>query len=465
MLTKEILCEVLQTALTQGGDFAEIFEEKKFTSGYRMLNGVVEDSGNSLRYGVGIRVYQDIHSVYAYTNDVSKENLLKTAASLSASLKKEGMAKKIILKEVQYENQHLIEKYPSRYDASYKIDLMKRANDAALAYDACIKKVLTSYQDEEQHVIIANSEGRYIKDTRIRTRMAVNAIAEDGELVQNGTKSPGAALGLEFYEQTKPEEIGKEAARIAKVMLHAADCPSGVMDVVIDHGFGGVIFHEACGHALEAASVAKNQSVFANKIGEKIASEVVTAIDDGTIPNAWGSSNIDDEGSFTTRNILIENGILKNYMVDTLNGRRMKCKTTGCSRRESYKYEPVSRMTNTFLANGTSTLAELIAATKYGLYAKNLGGGSVDPSTGDYNFAVLEGYLIEDGCITKPLKGATLIGNGAKTLLDIDMVANNLERAQGMCGASSGSIPTDVGQPAIRVRNMLVGGKDGGKKA
>lgn len=464
MLTKEILSEVLQEALKFGGDFAEIFEERKFSSGYGMLNGVIEDSGNSLRYGVGIRIYQGVRSVYGYTNDVSKENLLNTARTLSASIGGDGKKEPILLQEVQYENQHPIQKYPSQFDAAYKIALMKRANDAAFAYDSCIHEVITNYKDEEQHIAVANSDGRYLRDIRIRTRMAVNAIAEDGELVQNGTKAPGASLGLEFYEKMQPEEIGKEAARIAKVMLHAADCPSGVMDVIIDHGFGGVIFHEACGHALEAAAVAKNQSVFAHKLGEKIASDVVTAIDDGTIPNAWGSSNIDDEGNFTTRNVLIENGILKNYMVDTLNGRRMKCASTGCSRRESYKYEPVSRMTNTFLANGKSTFDELIAATEYGLYAKNLGGGSVDPSTGDYNFAVLEGYLIEHGKITKPLKGATLIGNGAKTLLDIDMVADNLERAQGMCGASSGSIPTDVGQPAIRVRNMLVGGKEGGNQ-
>lgn len=464
MLTKEILSEVLQEALRFGGDFAEIFEERKFISGYGMLNGVVEDSGNMLRYGVGIRVYQGVHSVYAYTNDASKENLLETAGTLSASIGGKKQKKVVELEEIIYENVHKIEKYPSQYDAAYKIAIMQRANDAAFAYDACIEKVITSYKDEEQQIVIANSEGRYISDTRIRTRMAVNAIARDGELVQNGTKAPGAALGLEFYEQCKPEDIGTEAARIAKVMLHAQDCPSGIMDVVIDHGFGGVIFHEACGHALEAAAVAKHQSIFANKLGEKIASEVVTAIDDGTIPNAWGSSNIDDEGNFTTRNVLIENGILKHYMVDTLNARRMQSQITGCARRESYKYEPVSRMTNTFLVNGTSSFEELIKATKYGLYAKNLGGGSVDPSTGDYNFAVLEGYLIENGNITKPLKGATLIGNGAKTLLDIDMVANNLKRAQGMCGASSGSIPTDVGQPTIRVRNMLVGGKDGGMK-
>lgn len=463
MLEKQQLSELLEQAIQGGGDFAEIFEERKMTSAYSMLNGIVEDSTKNLRYGIGIRIYDGLSSVYAYTNQISMENLKKTIDALCDSIGKRKEPVSIVLEEVLYENAHPIQKIPSKASSQEKIALMRRANDAAFAYDPCIKKVITTYQDEEQHVAISNSDGKYIQDVRVRTRMAVNAIAEDGTLVQNGRQAPGAAKGLEFYDEVQPEEIGKEAARIAKVMLHAQDCPSGVMDVVIDNGFGGVIFHEACGHALEASSVAKNQSVFAHKIGEKIASDVVTAIDDGTIPNAWGSANIDDEGNFTKRNVLIEHGVLKSYLVDTLNGRRMQAPSTSSSRRESYRYEPTSRMSNTFIANGEHTLEELIQATEYGLYAKNLGGGSVDPSTGDYNFAVLEGYLIEHGKITKPCKGATLIGNGAKTLLDIDMVANNLKRAQGMCGASSGSIPTDVGQPAIRVRNMIVGGNEGGE--
>lgn len=463
MFTKKEIEKILNEAMRHGGDFAEVFEERKYSSSYSMLNGVVEDSRIRLRYGIGVRIYQNLQSVYAYCNDTQLERVLEMTRTLAMSLLGDEIHACEALTEVTYENQHPIKKLPSKVDAQTKIALMKEGNDAAFAYDACIDKVMTSYLDEEQHVVIANSTGRYIKDTRVRTRLAVNAIAKDGELVQNGHKAPGASAGLEFYEEMTPLMIGTEAARIAKVMLHAQDCPSKVMDVVIDHGFGGVIFHEACGHALEAAAVAKNQSVFANKLNQKIASDVVTAIDDGTIPNAWGSANIDDEGNFTKRNVLIEHGILKSYLMDSLNARRMESTISGSARRESYQYEPVSRMSNTFIANGTSTLEELIQATSYGLYAKNLGGGSVDPSTGDFNFAVLEGYLIEDGKITKPCKGATLIGNGAKTLLDIDMVANNLKREQGMCGASSGAIPTDVGQPAIRVRNMIVGGSEGGE--
>ena len=276
--------------------------------------------------------------------------------------------------------------------------------------------------------------------------------------MQSGFEGPGASMGLEFYDTTQPEDIAKEAARIALVMLEAKDCPSGKMPVVIDNGFGGVIFHEACGHALEASAVSKDQSVFTNKLNTKIASDCVTAIDDGTIPNAWGSQNVDDEGNPQQKRVLIKDGELTSYMIDTLNGRRMNMASTGSSRRQSYKYEPTSRMSNTYIAAGKDKFEDLFKGIKKGLYAKKMGGGSVNPQTGEFNFAVNEGYMIIDGKITYPVKGASLIGNGAEILMNIDKVSDNLKRAQGMCGASSGNIPTDVGQPAIRVSSITVGG-------
>lgn len=462
MLEKKRLEKVLQEALATGGDFAELFEETNHSTRYAMLNGVVENANSGIRYGVGLRIYHELESVYAYTNDTSEEHLLKMARDLAGAVKGEQNISVKPLQEITYENKHVIQKKPSSTSAEDKIALMKLANDAALAYDEVIKKVMVNYQDDEQHVAISNSDGKYIQDVRIRTRLSVNAMAEDGKLVETGSCTPGGHMGMEFYELHDPVEIGKEAARIAKTMLYADDCPSGVMPVIIDNGFGGVIFHEACGHSLEAAAVAKDQSVFCGKLGKQIASECVTAIDDGTIPNAWGSANIDDEGNFCRRNVLIEHGILKSYLVDTLNGRRMKSESTSSSRRESYKYETVSRMTNTFIAPGTDELDDMIKETSYGLYAKTMAGGSVDPSTGDFNFAVREAYLIKDGKLEKPVKGATLIGNGADTLMKIDRVGKHMTCAQGMCGASSGSIPTDVGQPAIRVSSMIVGGKEGG---
>ena len=459
MLEKKQLEKILHVCLQTGGDFAEIFEERKTTNGYSLLNGKVDNANSGIVYGVGIRIYHNTESVYAYSNDTSLDNLLKMAKDLSGSIHDEVKEINIDLKEVIYENRHPILIDPTTVSIDKKIEVARKAANAAMNVDEVIQKVIVNYSDEKQEVAISNSNGKYIQDTRIRTRLSIQAIAMLDGKMETGFYGPGASKGFEFYDEIDVEEAGRKAANIAKTLIYADECPSGTMPVIIDNGFGGVIFHEACGHALEASSVAKNQSVFANKIGQKIASDKVSAVDDGTIVNAWGSANIDDEGNFTKRNVLIENGILKGYMIDTLNGRRMNMPSTSSSRRQSYKYETTSRMTNTFILEGNDTLEDMIATTEYGLYCKSMSGGSVDPSTGDFNFAVQEGYLIENGKIIKPVKGASLIGNGAETLLKIDAVASNLSRAQGMCGSSSGSIPTDVGQPAIRVSSMIVGGR------
>jgi TldD protein len=295
--------------------------------------------------------------------------------------------------------------------------------------------------------------------------MYINAIAGKDGMMQTGGEGPGSGKGYEYFlEDIHIEDYAISAAKVAKTMLLADECPGGVMPVVIDNRFGGVIFHEACGHSLEATSVAKNASVFSGKLGERIASPIVTAIDDGTIENGWGSANFDDEGYPQQRRVLIDKGILTSYMIDFLNARRMKQQPTGSSRRESYKYAPTSRMSNTYIDKGESTLAEIIANTPYGLYAKKMGGGSVNPGSGDFNFAVSEGYMIRDGKIAEAVRGASLVGNGSEILHKIDMVADNLDRDRGMCGSVSGSIPADVGQPALRVSSITVGGKKGGAK-
>jgi len=460
MLKIELCEKVLNEALSKGGDFAEIFEEDKYHSSITNSNGKIDriNSGNS--YGIGIRVYNGLNSIYATTNDNSQENLMKLASDLAASINKERKIE-VKLQEIKYETKHPIIKSPRDFDLNYKLNFVNEAYDAAINYDDLIKKCVVTYLDEDQNVLIANSLGKYIEDHRVHVRLAIRPIAELDGKMQDGFYGPGAMMGLEFFDNLDIKEAAEKASSIAKTMLLADECPSGVMDVVINNGFGGVIFHEACGHPLEASAVSKNQSVFANKEGQQIASTLVSAVDDGTIPNAWGSSNIDDEGNFNQKRLLIKDGILNSYLVDQLNGKRMGLESNGAGRRQNYGYEPTSRMSNTYICNGESTFEEIIENTKFGLFAKNLGGGSVNPTTGDYNFAVIEGYLIEDGKITKPVRGASLVGNGAKTLLQIDMVGNNLKRAQGMCGAASGSIQTDVGQPTIRVKNMAVGGKGG----
>ena len=283
--------------------------------------------------------------------------------------------------------------------------------------------------------------------------------SKDGDS-QSGHSAPGAMMGYElFSDRVDVEAEARNAARMATTMLHADPCPAGVMPVVIDGGFGGVIFHEACGHSLEAQAVAFGNSEFAGKLGQRIASPIVTAVDDGTLPGEWGSLNIDDEGTPTTRLVLIQDGVLINYMVDRLNGRRMNMAPTGSSRRQDYTFAPTSRMRNTYIAAGSDDEAEIIATCGDGLYAKSMGGGSVNPVTGEFNFAVAEGWLIKDGKVDRPVRGATLIGKGAEVLKKIDRVGGKMWMAQGMCGASSGSIPTNVGQPMIRVTDMTVGGR------
>lgn len=461
MLTKECASKLLEIAVSTGGDFAEIFFEKKFSSNYECLNGKLEKANSGETTGCGIRIYQGLKSVHSYTNKLDEESLVKTVEELSKAIQGEKCIEVEPLKEETIANAHPILRPLKEVAAEEKIALLKRVSKVMDEYDECIRTVKALYLDEVQDVTIYNTKGRMVSDHRERTRLFMMPVAQEGDLRQDASQGPGAHQGFEFYDTIDVEGLAKQACASAIAMLHAKDCPSGEMTVVIDNGFGGVIFHEACGHSLEATSVAKGNSVFCGKLGQKIASDCVTAIDDGTITNAWGSANIDDEGNPCRKNVLIENGILKSYMVDTLNARRMNCEPTGNSRRQSYHYEPTSRMTNTYIANGKNTFEELIKATKKGLYAKQLGGGSVNPATGDFNFSCREAYLITDGKIGEPVKGATLIGNGADTLMKIDMVSNNLARAQGMCGSSSGSIPVDVGQPAIRVSSMTVGGKGG----
>lgn len=459
MISNSLIENTINAALSTGGDFAEIFMERTKKSNISMINGRVEKALSGIDYGVGIRIFNGNNAIYTYTNNTTEENLIKTAKEAASSIKNTTLQRCSNLINQNNESLHKIKVMPEDIAKREKVDIMRSASDEAFKYHTSISQTRSSYMDTNQEVLIANSEGVLVEDRRVRTRFAIEAIAANETEKQSGYFNPGGQVGFELFEAIDVKDIAREAARIAVTMLNAALCPSKKMPVVIDNGFGGVIFHEACGHSLEATSVAKNASVFAGRFGEKIANEVVTAIDDGTIPNGWGSSNFDDEGTPCQKNILIENGILKSYLIDKLNGRRMGMGSTGSGRRESYRYAPTSRMSNTYIASGKSSTKEIIESVDFGLYAKQMGGGSVDPATGVFNFAVLEGYIIRNGKICEPVRGATLIGKGSDVLMKIDMVSNNLERAQGMCGSISGSIPTDVGQPMIRVSEMVVGGR------
>ena len=462
MITKANAKKILDITLSSGADFGELFFEDTIKSSLKLKNGVVSKVNSGNVYGCGIRILKKDKCVYGYTNDISMKSLAKLATTLKDSFfgSKEYEVKP--LKLVKSSNKHLPKIPYEKVSQEELLSLLKKAYTAAKEYDEKISKVDVGFSYDNKKITIFNSDGKIVKDQHTRGRMSIIVIAsKDGEM-QMMHSGPGAQKGFEYFkDEIDVVAIAKQTAKSAITMLLADECPAKVMPVIIDNGFGGVIFHEACGHPLEASAVSKNLSPFANKIGQKVASEVVSAIDDGTIEGGWGSGNFDDEGNKTTRNVLIKDGILQNYLIDNFNGRAMNRDGNGACRRESYKYQPTSRMSNTFIDNGKSTFDEIISSTKYGLYAKSLGGGSVNPTTGDFNFAVNEGYIVENGKIAYPVKGATLIGNGADVLLKIDMVGNNLERAQGICGAASGSIPADVGQPTIRVSSMTVGGRGG----
>lgn len=461
IIANDIAMQVLKEALKTGGDFAEIYAEDKKSTSLSMADNALENAVSGRSHGIGIRVFKGKNSVYVYTNDSSINGLLGCAGQAAAAIEgNKSLNLDIVLKHNVVETAHPILVPPHSVELSQKVDVVKRAYATASGYNSLIKQTAVRYADSTTNVQIINSEGLNVEDERVLTRLAISAVASDGTENQTGYESPGAKMGFEFYrDKIDVEAYAKEAGRTAITMLGATPCPAGKMPVAIENGFGGVIFHEACGHSLEATSVAKGQSVFCGKIGEKIASDILTAVDDATIENAWGSSNIDDEGSPGQKNVLIENGILKSYLVDKLNGRRMDAKTTGSGRRQNYAFAPTSRMSNTYIAPGKNTKDEIISSIDDGLYCAKMGGGSVNPITGEFNFVVSEGYMIKGGKIANPVRGASLIGKGHEVLHDIDMVGDNLDHAQGMCGSISGSVPTNVGQPIVRVSQILVGGK------
>ena len=391
--------------------------------------------------------------------DTSEAGLLACAQKAADAQGEGTAAMDIVLKERIFGDIHPVKLVPQSCTNAEKIAILKEGYFAAREHDSCIVQATGNLLDVDHNILIANTEGIYAQDRQIRTRMAISAVADKGLGTQTGSCSPGRRMGLEIFDTIDPKQVGIKAAKQAVTMAGAGYCPAGVMPVAIENGFGGVIFHEACGHGLEASSVAYGQSIFAGKLGQQIANEKVTAIDDGTIPNAWGSINIDDEGTPGRKNVLIEKGVLKSYMNDKFNGRRMGKASTGNARRQSYSYTPTSRMTNTYIAPGEDKNEDIIASIEYGLYAASMGGGSVNPTTGEFNFAVNEGYIIRDGKICEPVRGASLVGKGSQIIQNIDMVGTDMDQAQGMCGSSSGSVPTNVGQPLIRVSTITVGGR------
>lgn len=459
MIAREVCRRVLQKAVSTGADYAEIFAENTVNHTIGMIADKVDSIRDATIAGAAVRVYKGLRSVMATTVDTSEAGLIRCAEKAAEALGQGKAEIEVVLRERLYGDIHPIRIVPMTAGNAAKVDILKEAYFAAREYSDAIKQVDGTFLDVDHNILIANTEGIYAQDRQIRTRLIMTAIAEKNGETQTGACRPGRRMGLEMFETVSPKETGIHAARQAVTMAGAGYCPAGVMPVAIDNGFGGVIFHEACGHSLEATSVAYGRSQFSGKLGQTVANPKVTAIDDGTIPNAWGSINFDDEGTPSRKNVLIENGVLKTYMIDKFNGRRMGMAPTGNARRESYAFTTTSRMTNTYIAPGDDKNEDIIGSIEYGLYAKEMGGGSVNPVTGEFNFAVNEGYLIRNGKVCEPVRGASLVGKGSEVIKNIDMVGSELDMGQGMCGSSSGSIPTNVGQAMIRVSSITVGGR------
>lgn len=459
LISQEDALRVLDAASASGADYAELFLEDTDGTHIGMRGTTVENAVYTRISGAGVRVFSGVRSAYAYAADTSLETLLETARLAAAAIQGHGGDRAVALTERRLAMGMQVPF--AEVQNRRRIDVMREAAKAALGASDAVTQVMVNYLDRVERVCIASTDGVFAFDERPRTRLAVRAVAMRGGEAQTGHAGPGMRRGFEAYQFIDAAGAGKRAGDMAVTMLDAPECPAGVMPVVIDGGFGGVIFHEACGHSLEATSVGKGNSEFCGKLGQLVAAPCVTAVDDGTLPHKWGTLSIDDEGTPTRRNVLIENGVLKGYLIDKLGSRRMGMPPTGSSRRQSYLYAPTSRMTNTFICAGTDDEAEMIRTMGDGLFAKEMGGGSVNPATGEFNFAVSEGCLVRGGEIVSPVRGATLIGNGADILKRIDRVGPRMWMAQGMCGSASGSVPTNVGQPRIRVKEITVGGKGG----
>ncbi len=460
MFDKKEVADILGIALQNGGEFADVFIEHKATNSITCEENKIEDINSGIDFGAGIRVISGMTTAYAYTNDLSLGNLKQVALTVSKAVQSQKHTLQLDLRHLKPGYHLPVEMMPEQVKIREKVEQVKLANEVARAVDGRIHQVMVGFGDVVQNILIANSEGHWVEDERVRSRFTVQTIASQGNKMQTGYESYGGFMGSELFKQRSPEDIAREASRRALLMLDAKPAPVGKMMVVMDSVAGGTMVHEACGHGLEADLVQKGVSIYAGKKGQKVASSLVTVVDDGTIPQRYGSYHFDDEGIMGQKNILIRNGILEGYMYDRMTARQDNVRPTGNGRRQSFQYRPIPRMTNTSIAPGEMDPKEIVKATSKGILVKKMGGGQVNTVNGDFVFEVSEGYLIENGEITVPVRGATLTGNGPKVLQKIDMVGNDSGFFIGTCGKDGQGVPVSASQPTMRITEMLVGGTE-----
>jgi len=460
-LSERLFERCLSEALAAGGDYADLYFESVTATALGVDEQIVKSASQGTSAGCGIRVLSGERTGYAYTDDLSPERLLHAART--ASLIASGPAKQTSVGFVEPKTANLYPVPLGGYslDLAARLELILRADRAARAYDNRMTQVRASYSEELRRVLIVASDGSYASDTQPLCRLNVSVIAQQEALTTRGSAGAGGRAGIEQFTGTKsPEHLAQEAARGAILQLGAVPAPAGEMEVVLGPGWPGILLHEAVGHGLEADFNRKKLSAFAGLIGQRVASDKVTVVDNGTLAARRGSLNVDDEGTPTRENVLIEKGILRGYLADKLSAKLMGTESTGSGRRENYQSIPMPRMTNTYMLAGEDDPGEILRSVKRGLYAVNFGGGQVDITNGKFVFSASEAYLIEDGKITAPVRDATLIGNGPETLKYVSMVGNDLALDQGIgtCGKDGQSVPVGVGMPTIKLDKMTVGG-------
>jgi len=454
---REMISRVIKKALEKGGDFSEVYIENRISKQIVMEESKFRSGLCGISQGAGVRVISGNRTGYAYTDVVDEEKLMR-AAEVAAYVATGGVpGTTVSLTDAAYKTFVTVEMPLEGIADEQRIEMIRRADQAAMEYDPRIKMALVDYYDEVRGRVIANSEGLYLRDELPLLFFIVQAMSADGNARHMARERLSMHSGFEMFSQVTPEEVARNAAREAVAMLAAEEAPAGIMDVVMQNGWGGVLVHEAVGHPLEADNIAKGIGAFTGKAGQKVASDCFTMVDDGTLPNYRGTINHDDEGTPAQRNVLIEKGILNGYMTDILSARQLGMKRTGNGRRESFRYIPIPRMTNTFIDQGNDDPAEILASTKKGIYVQSLSGGSVNPVTGMFNFTCREAYMIENGKKTVPVRGATLIGSCMDVISNIDAVGNDLAFGPGICGKGQ-SAEVTAGQPTVRIRGINVGG-------
>jgi TldD protein len=445
--------------LRNGGDFAEVFVEDRRSSSGRFDDGRIEELVSGRDRGAGLRVVRGETTGFAHTADLTEAGLLRAAEAAAAAARGGGArTRSAPLEPLRSEPRPSTIVAPEDVDKARKVDVLAQADAAARDEGDAITSVTASYADAHRRILVANSDGLLADDDQVRTRLVVHCVATGDTGMQTGHEAPGRTMGFELFDEFAPDDVGRTAARRALSLLDAVPAPTGRIPVVLRRGAGGVLFHEACGHGLEIDHIVKDASVFKDRVGEMVASPLVTLVDDGGYGREWGTLGIDDEGQPVQRNVLIENGVLTDYMWDHLRARKEGRPSRGNGRRETYRHLPMPRMTNTFVLEGDTDPDDIIGSVDYGLYCVQLGGGQVDPATGDFVFGVTEAYLIEHGEITRPVRAAQLVGNGPEVLTAVDAVGNDFETWTGMCGKQGQSVPVSSGQPTVLVREMTVGG-------